>query len=117
MEKYNHPCTTSKALFLSMHKTLVGDSSASNCTVENEINDRVPQSVLGLDNPEIHVHVILDLHQLNGNPWSMNFDTFWEEVSSFLGESSLAIDECQHTDVLHMPVVISVCYPRDCISE
>ena len=59
LEKYNHLCTTSKAVLRSMYKTLVGDSSASSCAAEKEIDDRVAQSVLGLDDPEIildHVH-------------------------------------------------------------
>ena len=113
LEKYNHLCTTSKAVLRSMYKSLVGDSSASSCATEKEVDDRVAQSVLGLDDPEI----ILDLRQLNGNPRSTNFDTFWEEVSSFLEESSLAVDERRHTDVLHMPVAVSVRHLRDCISE
>ena len=70
------------------------------------------EAVLATDDPEI----ILDLRKLNGNPRSTKFDEFWSELASY-EETTLAVDERRHTDVLHMPLAISIRHIHDLISE
>ena len=71
------------------------------------------EAILATDDPDI----ILDLRKLNGNPKSTKFDAFWSELASYLEEATLAVDERRHTDVLHMPLAISIRHIRDLISE
>ncbi len=51
-DRYNHLCKTSKAVLRIMFKALAGDSSASNCLAEKEVDDRVAKAVLRLDDPD-----------------------------------------------------------------
>lgn len=81
--------------------------------VEAAIDDWVAEVVLVTDDPEI----IMDLRKLNGNPQSTKFNEFWSELASYLEETTLAVDERRHTDVLHMPLAISIHHIRDLISE
>ena len=57
------------------------------------------KALLQLDDPEI----ILDLRQMNGKPNSTIFDEFWDELQLYLDETTLAVDERWHGDVMHMP--------------
>ena len=52
-----------------MYHDLVHDSSAPHTSDEVEIDERVPQALLDLDDPNL----IFDLRQLNSNPNSIHF--------------------------------------------
>ena len=64
--QYSTLCEVPKAVLHNMYKSLVGDTSASSCAAEKEIDDRIAQATLDLDDTEIIL--ILDLRKLNGNP-------------------------------------------------
>ncbi len=113
LDKYNRLAKTPKGVPRSMYKTFMEDSSASNRAAEKEVDDRVAAALLDLDDPQI----IIDLRELNGNPKSMTFDIFWEELSQYLEETTVAVDERWHSDVMHMPLAISVRHLRDIIVE
>ena len=52
-----------------MFKCLVNDHSSASCEAEEEVDDRVSQALLELDDPQI----ALDLREQNGNPKSTKF--------------------------------------------
>ncbi len=87
------------------------DSSASNCAAEKEVDNRVAAALLDLDDPKVNI----DLRELNATPKSMRFDVCWEEMSQYLEETTVAVDERGHSDVMHMPLAISVRHLRDII--
>ena len=111
LDKYGRLSKTPKAILRNMFKTLMEDGSASSCAAEKAVDDTVAQALLDLDDPGI----VLDLRAQNGDPKSTKFDDFWQELSIFLEEGVLAVDERRHSDVLHMPVAISVRHLRECI--
>jgi len=51
---------------------------------------------------------MLDLKQLNRKVCSDKFDAFWCELQAYSGEFNLAVDEGWHSDVLQMPMAISI---------
>lgn len=111
--KYCSLCQVPKAVLRNMYKSLVEDTSASSCAAEKEVDDRIAQAALDLDDTDI----ILDLRKLNGNPQSSKFDDFWQALDEFLEESMLAVDDRRHRDILHMPVAISVRHLRETVVE
>ena len=66
-----------------------------------------------MDDPDI----VLDLRQLNGNAQSTKFDPFWNELQLYLDEINLAVDERRHSDVLHLPIAISLCHLQELIHD
>ena len=60
---------------------------------------------------------MLDLRRLNGKTNSDKFDTFWNELQTYLDELGLAADERRHSSVLRMPIAISICHLQEIISE
>ena len=81
--------------------------------VEAAIDDRVAEVVLATNDPQI----ILDLRKLNGDPQSTKFDVFWSELATYLEEATLAVDDRRHSDILHMPLTISIRHILDIVSE
>lgn len=63
------------------------------------MDDNVAQALLDLDDPGI----VLDLRVQNGDPKSSKFDEFWQELSVFLEEGALAVDERRHSDNVLCP--------------
>ena len=61
--------------------------------------------------------IVLDLRKTNGHPSCDLFDPFWEEVQAYFDEINLAVDERRHTEVLHMPVAVSIRHLKEVISE
>ena len=78
--------------------------NTTSCSTEKDIDNRVIQAILDLDDPQI----VLDLQELNGNPNSTRFDVFWDELAQYLEDTTMAVDERCHTSVMHMPIAISV---------
>jgi len=77
------------------------------------VNERVASALINLDDPNI----MLDLRQLNGTVCSDKFDAFWSELQVYLDEFNLAVDERRHSDVLHMPIAISIRHLQEIISD
>ena len=57
--------------------------------IHPEIDERVAQPLLDLDN----IDLIFELCQLNGNPNSIKFDTFREELGTYLEEITPVVDD------------------------
>ena len=113
LDKYSHLAKIPKSVLRNIYKTLTGDSSSSSCSAKKDIDDRVIQALLDLDDPQI----VLDMRELNGNPNSTRFDVFWDELAQYLEDTTMAVDERRHTSVMHMPIAISVRNLRDIIVE
>lgn len=103
LNKFNRVSKLSKAVLRNMFKTLMDDNSASNCAAERRVDDNVAQALFDLGDPGIRT--------MNGNPKSTKFDLFWQELPVFLEESS-AVDERRHSDVLHLPIAVSIRHLR-----
>ena len=78
-----------------MYRTLTGDSSAAETASQKEVDERLLEA-LSLDDPDI----LLDLCKLNGNVKSSKFDTFWNELDTFVKELTPAVDDRWHSVVL-----------------
>ena len=76
-----------------MYKSLTGDSSASSCSAEREVDNRVVEALLNLDDPEI----MLDMRELNGNPKLTRFDVYRGELAQYLEDITMAVDERRHS--------------------
>lgn len=48
------------------------------------------------------------LRQTNPKANSSAFDKFWYELQAYSDETTLAMDERRHGDVLHMPLAVSI---------
>jgi len=77
------------------------------------VNERIASALINLDDPNI----MLDLRQLNGRVCSNKVDAFWSELQVYLDEFNLAVDERHHSDVLHMPIAISIRHLQEIISD
>lgn len=96
-----------------VYRTLLHDSSAPQYESEGQVDERVAKAVLQTDDPEI----ILDLRRTNGKPNCTIFDEFWDELQSYLDETTLAVDERRHGDVMHMPFAISIRHLLELITD
>ena len=47
---------------------------------------------------------IFDLRQLNGNPNSIKFDPFWEQLGTYLEEITPPVDDGRHGEVAICPL-------------
>ena len=61
--KYSRIVNVSKMVLRNIYHTLLHDSSSPDYTGQAEVDERVTNAVLQLDDPE----VILDLRRMNGN--------------------------------------------------
>ena len=93
--------------------TLLHDSTSPEYAGQVEVDERVANAVLHVDDAE----VILDLRRANGRPNSTIFDKFSEELQAYFDETPLAVDERRHGDVLHMPLAISIRQLQEVITE
>ena len=57
------------------------------------------------------------MRELNGNPQSTRFDVIWGELGQYLEDTTMAVDERQHSNIMHIPLAISVQHLRETISE
>ena len=77
------------------------------------VDENVTKALLQLDDPDI----ILDLRSVNGKAKCNVFDLFWDELKLYLDETTLAVDERRHGEVMHMPFAISIRHLCDVITE
>jgi len=70
------------------------------------VDECIASALIDLDDPNI----MLDLRELNRRVCSDKFDAFWCEVQAYLDKFNLAVDERQHSDILHMPIAVSICH-------
>ena len=54
---------------------------------------------------------------MNGKAKSSVFDLLWDELKLYLDETTQAVDERRHGEVMHMPFAISIRYLCDLITE
>ena len=113
LEKYSHLVKTPKSVLRNMFKCLANDHSSASCEAEQEVDDRVSKALLELDDPQI----ALDLREQNGNPKSTKFEAFWDELQQYLEESTMAVDERRHSDIMHFPIAISVRQLAETVTE
>jgi len=104
LDKYYAQAKISKCFLRNIYKSLMGDCSAAVSADERAVDDRVAEALFQLNDPAF----IYDLRKLNGNPGSTKFDTFWEELGSYIEELTPAVDDRRHSDVPQMPVAISL---------
>ena len=71
------------------------------------VDERVASALIDLDDPNI----MLDLRS------SDKFDAFWCEVQAYLDEFNFAVDERRHSDILHMPIAVSIRHLQAIISN
>lgn len=85
------------------YQDLTGDSSTSETTSREELDNRVKQ-MIEMEDPDI----VTDLRHLNTGRKGQ-YDTFWDECSKFLEASvGTAVDDRRHTEVTHIATAISV---------
>jgi hypothetical protein len=59
-----------------IYRTHLHDSSSSDCPGQAEVDERIANAILQLDDPEI----VLDLRQMNGKPNCSMFNKLWEKL-------------------------------------
>ena len=57
------------------------------------------------------------LCKLNHNVKSSKFDTSWNELDAFVKKLTPAVDDHWYSDVLHMPIAISLRHLRNTIEQ
>ena len=67
---------------------------------------RVAEFISQTEEPQ----VLLDLRKLNGNPKSIKFDEFWEEINILFNEYQASVQERRHSDIVYLPFAISIYY-------
>ena len=112
IDRYNQHVKIPQSVLRNIYRTLTDDASAAVSGSQREIDERVEEA-LSMDDPDI----LLDLRKLNGNAKSSKFDAFWDELATYIEELNPAVDERRHSQVLHMPVAISLRHLRDTIKE
>lgn len=95
-----------KMVLRNIYHTLLEDQSSASCNAESEVDERLAQAIIDLNDADI----VLDLRTMNGSAKSTVFDIFWEELQLYFDETILAVDERRHGEVLHMPLVLSLCH-------
>ena len=113
LSKYTRLANVSKMILRNIYHTLLHDSSSPEYAGQAEVDERVANVILHVDDPEI----VLDLRRANGKPNSTIFDKFWDELQAYFDEMTLAVDERRHGDVLHMPLAISIRQLQEVIVE
>lgn len=111
--KYNRLAKIPKFVLRNIYRTLLNDGTSAACSAEAQVDERVAQAVIDLDDPEI----VLDLRQMNGKVQSSLFDVFWDELQAYLDEINLAVDERRHGDTLHMPFATSLRHLHELITD
>lgn len=91
---------------------MTGDASAAASDSQREFDKRI-EEVLSEDDPDL----LLDMRKLNGNVKPSKYDVLWDELGVFVKELNPAVEECRHSDVLNMLIVISLRHLRDTIKE
>ena len=104
LSKYTRLANVSKMILRNMYHTLLYDSSSPEYAGQAEVDERVANAILNVDDPEI----VLDLRRANGKLNSTIFDKFWDELQAYFDEMTLAVDERRRGDVLHMPLAIPI---------
>ena len=77
------------------------------------VDERLAKCLVHMDDPDI----IIDLRKMNGKPSSTKFDVLWSELSMYLEEAGLAVQERRHGESMYMPFAISVSHLRDLIAQ
>ena len=113
LNKYSCLAKISKMVLRNIYRTLLQDHAAAEYVSEAQVDERVANAVLQLDDTEI----VLDLRKMNGKPNSTIFDKFWHELQLYFDEVTLAVDERRHGDIMHMPLAISIRSLQETISD
>lgn len=88
------------------YRELTGDNTTASNAAEEEVDKRVKQL---LDIEPEDMQTVSDLHDITTER-KTKFNVFWEECAKFLNEDvGLAVDDRQHTSVVHLAKAISVC--------
>ena len=103
---HSHLAGTPKMILRNIYHNLLHDSSAPEYRSEAVVDENVTKAVLQRNDPNI----ILDLRRMNGKIKSSVFDLFWDELKLYLDETTLAVDERRHGEVIHMPFAISIAF-------
>ena len=106
LEKYCHLAKVPKMVLRNLYRTLLEDQSSASCS---EVNERVAWALIEMSDTDI----ILDLRK---TAKSTKSEKFWEEMQSYFDETTLAVDERRHSEVLHMPFAISLRHLRELIT-
>ena len=112
LSSYHHLAKAPKMVLRNIYRTLLQDSSSAASSAEAIVDERVAKAIIDFDDPEI----VFDLRNTNGRPHCDLYDPFWEELQAYFDETILAVDERRHTDVLHMPLAISIRHLREIIT-
>ena len=112
LEKYCHLAKVPKMVLRNIYRTLLEDQSSASCSAECEVNERVAWALIEMSDTDI----ILDLRKANGSTKSTKFEKFWEEMQSYFDETTLAVNERRHSEVLHMPFAISLRHLKELIT-
>jgi hypothetical protein len=86
-----------------MYRTLNGDASAAETSQQADIDQRM-RDFLDIDDTD----VIADLRKNNGNPNATRFDVFWQDLSNYFEEQTLAVHERRHSEFMYLPFALSV---------
>ena len=70
---------------------------------EEEVDKRLVNFILESNDTDL----LWDLRKLNGRPKNPAFDPFWHELQKYIDEFA-AVDERRHSDILYLPVAISI---------
>lgn len=90
-----------KAVLCHTYEDLEGDLSAAATTSQSELN---VCAFIELEEPDL----VYDLCQLYSGQASQ-YDTFWEKAKEFLEDIGTAVDDCQHSQIVHLAKVVSLC--------
>ena len=86
-----------------MYQELTGNSTAATTTAQAKKQADVAEFISHTDEPTL----LLDLRALNGNPQSIKFDEFWDEIHKLFNEYQTADQERRHGDIAYLPFAIS----------
>ncbi|CAC5366410.1 unnamed protein product [Mytilus coruscus] len=104
INKYSHFIKTPKSVLRHMFSDLTGSEIQAQNKVQDEINQRVTEILLGSDDPDL----LLDFRKLNGKEIDTIFDVFYDELGKYFDEQIMQVHERRHSQELYMPLAISV---------
>lgn len=103
IDKYSRRVQIPKMVLRNIFRELSDDSSCSESSEQQIIDERVAEFLVTSDDPSL----LLDMRTLNGKPGSTKFDAFWDEVDKLVVENA-SVQEWRHGECLYLPIVMSV---------
>ncbi|VDI23114.1 Hypothetical predicted protein [Mytilus galloprovincialis] len=100
------------AVLRDMYRFLTNDDTASESSLQENVDIRVIESIMDADDPDL----LYDLRKHNGNPKCEDLEPFWKELESFLNEKTV-VHERRGADHEYMPCAISLSDLRNQIAS